>query len=92
MYMVDIRLISKSEKELQTLIHEVRIYSQDVGMEFGLEKCATLVMKSGRWHLSDGMERENQDKIITLGKKGNLQILGHLGGRHHQTSGDKRKN
>ena len=35
-------------KKLETLIHAVRIYSQDIGMEFGIEKCAMLVMKSGK--------------------------------------------
>ena len=31
-------------------------------------------------------------KIRTLGKKGNLQILGNTGSWYHQTSGDERKN
>ena len=43
MYMDDI--IAKNEKELETLKHKIRIYSQDIGMEFGIEKCALLVMK-----------------------------------------------
>ena len=37
MYMDDIKLFSKNEKELENLIHAVRIYSQDIGMEFGIE-------------------------------------------------------
>ena len=37
MYMDDIKLFAKNKKELETLIHEVRIYSQDIGMEFGIE-------------------------------------------------------
>ena len=63
MYMDDIKLFAKNEKELETLIH--RIYSQDIGMEFGSEKCALLVMKSGKRHLTDGRELPNQDKIRT---------------------------
>ena len=39
-YMEDIKLFAKNVKELETLIHTVRIYSQDIGMEFGIEKCA----------------------------------------------------
>ena len=31
MYMDDIKLFEKNEKELETLIHAVRIYSQDMG-------------------------------------------------------------
>ena len=37
MYMDDIELFTKNEKELETLIHAVRIYSQDMGIEFGIE-------------------------------------------------------
>ena len=36
--MDDFKLFEKNENELETLIHAVRIYNQDIGMEFGLEK------------------------------------------------------
>ena len=48
MYIDDIKLFAKNEKELETLIHAVRIFSQDIGVEFGLEKCTMLVMKSNK--------------------------------------------
>ena len=48
------------KKELDTLIHAVRIYSQDIGIGFGIEKCAVLVMKSGKRHLTDGMELKSR--------------------------------
>ena len=41
MYMDDIKLFEKNEKELETLIHAVRMYSQAIGMEFGIEKWQT---------------------------------------------------
>ena len=63
MYMDDIKLFAKNERELETLIHAVRIYSQDIGMEFGIEKCAMHVMKSGKRHMIDGMELPNHDRI-----------------------------
>ena len=37
MSMGDIKLFAKNEKELQTLIHVVRIYSREIGMELGIE-------------------------------------------------------
>ena len=80
MYMDNIKLFAKNEKELKTLIHAVRIYSREIGMEFGIEKCAMLVMKSGKRQLTDGMELPNKDKIKSLAEKRNLQIRGHLGG------------
>ena len=68
MYMDGIQTICKIEKELETLIHAVRIYSQDIGMEFGIEKFAMLVLKSDKRHMTDGMELPNQYKIRTLGE------------------------
>ena len=66
MYMDDIKLFAKNEKVLETLIQAVRIYSQDIGMEFGIEKCAMLVMKSGKRHMTDVMELPKQDRTRTL--------------------------
>ena len=78
MYMDDIKLFAKNEKELETLMHAVRIYSQDIGMEFGIEKCAMLVMKSGKGHMSDGMKLPNHGKIRTLGENESYRYLGIL--------------
>ena len=65
MYMDDIKLFAKNVRELETLINSVRICSQDIGMEFGIEKCAMLVMKNGKRHMTDGMELPNHDRIRT---------------------------
>ena len=35
-------------------------------------------MKSGKWHLTDGMELPNKDKIRTLGEKEIYKYLGIL--------------
>ena len=35
-------------------------------------------MKSGKWHLTDGIELPNQEKIRTLGEKETYQYLGIL--------------
>ena len=62
-YMDDIKLFVENEKEPETLKHAMRIYSQDIGMEFGRERCSMPVMKSGKRHLTDGMELPNQNRI-----------------------------
>ena len=58
---MDDKLFAKNKK--------VRIFNQDIGMEFGIEKCVMLVMKSGKQHLTDGMELPNPDKTRVLGEK-----------------------
>ena len=40
-----------------------RIFSEDIGMQFGIEKCAILVIKKGKIVKSDGIELPN-DKVI----------------------------
>ena len=37
MYMDDTKLFAKNGKELETLVQTVRIYNEDIGMEFGIE-------------------------------------------------------
>ena len=47
-------------------------------MEFGIEKCALLVMKSGKRHLTDGIELPNHDKIRILAENETYKYLGIL--------------
>ena len=78
MWMDDIKLFAKNEKELETLIHTVRIYNKDIGMEFGIEKCALIVLKSSKRHLTDGIELTKQDNIRTLAENETYKYLGIL--------------
>ena len=48
MYTDDIKLLVKNEKEWETLIQAVMIFSDDIGTESGIEKCTMLIMKSGK--------------------------------------------
>ena len=47
-------------------------------MEFGLKKCAILIMKSSKHYLTDGMKLPNQDKIRTLEEKETYKYFGIL--------------
>ena len=78
MYMGGIKLFAKHEKELETQIHTVRIYSRDIGMEFGIDKSAMLVMKSGKRQVTDRMELPNKDKIKALAENETYKYLGIL--------------
>ena len=45
LYVDDLKLIAKSEEELQKQIHTVKTFSDDIHTEFGLEKCAKIAFK-----------------------------------------------
>ena len=47
-HMDNIKLFAKNEKELEALIQTVRIYSQNIGMEFGVELPNQVVIRTLR--------------------------------------------
>ena len=43
--MDDLKLQSGNEKGLEWLVQTIRVFSEDIGMEFSIEKCAMLVIE-----------------------------------------------
>ena len=76
--MDDLKSYSQSEKRLDSLVQTVSCFSEDMGIEFGIEKCATLVMEKGKIVKSVGIELPD-DKVIKSLQKGEsykyLEIL-----------------
>ena len=54
--MDDSKIFAKEEACLDALIQTVRVFSSDIGMEFGIEKCAILIMKRGKVSISNGIK------------------------------------
>ena len=46
-----------------------RIYSDNIGIEFGIEKCAMLIIKSEKLQMTEKIELPNQGKIRTHREK-----------------------
>ena len=78
------------KKKLKTLIKEVRIYSQDIGIQFSIERGAML-MRSGKQQMAVGKELPNQEKKQDAGRKGNVPNTWEICKRKPQTKGDGRK-
>ena len=76
--MNDIKNFAKNEKQLETMVQTIRIYSQDIGMEFGIEKCAMLVIKRGEKKLMNGIQLPNQDTIKSVDENESNKYLGIL--------------
>ena len=54
--MNDLKLYGNSEKEAERLTNTVRIFSNDIAMEFGLSKCSHVTMKAEKLVSVGGME------------------------------------
>ena len=61
----------------------------DIGIEFGIEKCAILIMKSGKRETAEGIELLSQKSIRTIGEKENYNFFRTNGSRPSQTNGDE---
>ena len=66
LFMDDLKLYSRSEKGLDSLVQTVRVFSEDIGMEFGIEKCAMLAMEKGKIVKLVGLELPNGKVIKSL--------------------------
>ena len=55
LYLDDIKLYGRSQSELESLVHVVQAYSEDICMSFGLDKCRTATIARGRLHPSEGL-------------------------------------
>ena len=64
----------------------MKIYSDDIGMEFGIEKCAMLTLKSEKKTNVERHRTTKWRKNQNVLRKRNLEILGNIGRRHHETS------
>ena len=64
--MDDLKLYNPSEKGVHSLVQTICVFSEDIGMEFGIEKCATLVMEKGKIVKSVGIELPDGKVIKSL--------------------------
>ena len=79
LFMDDLKLFGKTERELEGLVDLVSVYSRDIGMEFGLEKCASLVIRRGVKEGNDGIELPNGEMMKEVDANG-YKYLGVLEG------------
>lgn len=84
-YMDDLKLIGQSTDELKYMLQQVKIFSADINMTFGLEKCKINGMERGKWKpvgdyvLEEKEHLQEQRKVIqSMEKTDNYKYLGVL--------------
>ena len=60
----DLNIYSRNEKELDSLVQTILIFSKDIGRELCIEKCALLVIDKGKIVKSVGKELPDISIII----------------------------
>ena len=66
LFMDDLKLCASNEKSLESLNQTVRVFSNDIGMEFRVEKHAVLTMKKGKMVNSDGIALQKKTSMKRL--------------------------
>ena len=61
--MNDLKFYGASKDQLDSLVQVVRIFSQDIRMSFGLDKCEVLEMRRGRQVGSSGIDLPDDQHI-----------------------------
>ena len=74
--MDDLKLYTRSEKELNSLIQSVRVFSKDIGKQCRVKKCAVLMLKRGRKIKSEGVKIPENNLIRSLQKNDGYKYLG----------------
>ena len=74
LYMDDLKLYSKKEAEINSLIHTTKTFSNDIKMKFGFQKCARLIINRGKVKDTQGLQIE--EGIIHDTSKDGYKYLG----------------
>ena len=75
-YMDDLKIYAKDDGELEGLLKTVKQFSDDIGMEFGLEKCAKASFTKGRLTSTEAIKIDQDTKIRDLDQEEVYKYLG----------------
>ena len=78
LFMNDLKLYNRSEKGLDSLVQRFRVFCEDIGSEFGVKKCAMLVMKKEKIVKSVDIELPDGKVIKSLQEGKSYKYLGIL--------------
>ena len=74
--MDDLKPYAKNDKELEGLISTVKQFSDDIGMEFGLDKCAKATLIKGKLTRTTPVELDIDTTICELDQDKTYKYLG----------------
>ena len=75
-YMDDLKLFAKNDSDLEDLLKIVKDFSSDIGMEFGLDKCAKATFKAGKFIEADNIDLDITTVIRNLDQADVYKYLG----------------
>ena len=71
----DLKLFASNEKHLNSLLETVATFSRDIGMSFGLDKGAKLIINNGEKTSSENVQLSTGDLIQELENEATYKYL-----------------
>ena len=73
--MDDLKLFTKDDNDLEGLLKTVKKFSDDIGMSFGLDKCAEATFKRGKLTGTTSVQLDQNTVIKDLEQEGVYKYL-----------------
>jgi len=91
LYMDDIKVYASNDMQQTGLLKTIKSFSDDIHMEFGIDKCAKATFKNGKLTRTSDIQLDSLTKIKELEHDGTYKYLGiHEGdGINHKEMKDK---
>ena len=70
LFMDDLKLFAKNQDQIDSLVQTVHLFSEDIGMQFGLNKCGVLVWKRGKVVKQNGIALPNGQTMKEIDESG----------------------
>ena len=76
LYMDDLKLYSNNDKQLEGLLNTVKIFSDDIEVQFELDMCAKAPFKKGKLTKITNVKLDDTCVIQELAQEGTYKYLG----------------
>ena len=70
LFMDDLKLYRSDERQIDSLINTIRVFSDDIRMEFGMKKCRVVVMKRGKVVKYNGVDLPDGRRMKSVEEDG----------------------
>ena len=70
----DLKLYGKNSSQIDSLVQTVWSCSEDIGMKFGIDKCAVLELERGRLVKSEGIEFPDGERMKEVDQEGYMYL------------------
>lgn len=74
-YMDDIKIYARTKPQLESLIHIISTFSDDIHMQFGNTKCKTTYIERGKWKEIDPIQTTTGEYITNMSENETYKYL-----------------